>query len=137
MMWVNPGTGIVFLMLNGILILYLYAVAERIRLHTFGKYASAQEIFAYCQRIAESYGVYTNACFQASVTELRWHQDKKRWRVSANKNDSILCRFICSSSGRLNRSKLPNIKGVNSFSGHAFHSSPGVINAPAAAQANQ
>ncbi|MDG2471953.1 MAG: NAD(P)/FAD-dependent oxidoreductase [Pseudomonadales bacterium] len=87
------------------------------------KYASGQEIFAYCQHIAKSYGVYNNACFETSVTELRWHQDKKRWRVSTDKNDSILCRFVCTSSGILNRPKLPNIKGVENFSGHAFHTS--------------
>tara|TARA_S200000501_G_scaffold161621_1_gene152371 strand:- start:739 stop:2535 length:1797 start_codon:yes stop_codon:yes gene_type:complete len=87
------------------------------------KYASGHEILNHCQRIAKAYGVYKKGCFGTSVTELLWKEDIKKWAVKTDKNDSILCRYVCSSSGILNRPKLPNISGIKNFSGHAFHTS--------------
>ena len=87
------------------------------------KYARGPEILAHCKRIAYSCGVYTKACFETCVNELRWQQDKKKWLVKTNRGDTMMCRFVCTSSGILNRPKLPNIQGLSTFSGHAFHTS--------------
>ncbi len=87
------------------------------------KYAGGPEIFAHCQRIAKKYGVYEKACFQTQVTELRWNETNQRWLVSTDHGDTMHCRYVCTSSGILHRPKLPDISGINTFSGHAFHTS--------------
>ena len=60
------------------------------------KYASGYEILNHCQRIAKAYGVYEKGCFGTKVTELLWKEDIKKWSVKTDKNDSMLCRYVCS-----------------------------------------
>jgi cyclohexanone monooxygenase len=87
------------------------------------KYSFAPEIFAHTRRVGEYFGLYDNAIFQTRVTEVRWLEEKKRWRVSTHRNDDILARFVIQATGPANRPKLPGIPGIASFKGHSFHTS--------------
>ena len=87
------------------------------------KYSFAPEIFAHTRRVGEYFGLYDNAIFQTRVTEVRWLEEKKRWRVSTHRNDDILARFVIQATGPANRPKLPGIPGIASFEGHSFHTS--------------
>lgn len=87
------------------------------------KYARAPEIFAHSQAIGRHFDLYKDACFQTEVTELRWDEDQARWLVSTDRSDRIRARYVCMSTGPLQRPKLPGIPGVESFKGHAFHTS--------------
>jgi cyclohexanone monooxygenase len=87
------------------------------------KYSRAPEILAHSQAIGRKYDLYRGACFQTEVTELRWEESRARWIVSTNRGDRMQARFVCMSNGPLNRPKLPGIPGIESFEGHAFHTS--------------
>ena len=87
------------------------------------KYAHAPEILAYARRIAEHYDLYTKACLQTEVTDMRWDDSIRRWILSTNRGDRIQARFVAMSNGPLNRPKLPGIPGIESFEGHTFHTS--------------
>jgi cyclohexanone monooxygenase len=87
------------------------------------KYARAPEILEHSRAIGRKFGLYPDALFQTEVTEVRWNEDAARWVVSTNRGDALRARFICMSTGPLNRPKLPGIPGVASFKGHAFHTS--------------
>jgi cation diffusion facilitator CzcD-associated flavoprotein CzcO len=87
------------------------------------KYSRAPEIFAHAKAIATKFDLYRDACLQTEVTELRWDADSSRWIVSTNHGDAIRARFVCLSNGFLQKPKLPGIPGVQSFGGHAFHTS--------------
>ena len=87
------------------------------------KYSFAPEIFEHTRRVGEYFGLYDNAIFQTRVTEVRWLEEKKRWRVSTHRNDDILARFVIQATGPANRPKLPGIPGISSFKGHSFHTS--------------
>ncbi len=87
------------------------------------KYARAPEILAHSRAIAEKYDLYTNACFQTEVTDLRWDDKAARWIIHTNRGDAMKARFVCMANGPLHRAKLPGIPGVESFKGHAFHTS--------------
>ncbi|MET0473955.1 MAG: NAD(P)/FAD-dependent oxidoreductase [Mycobacterium sp.] len=87
------------------------------------KYAKGPEIFAHCQRIAERYDLYRDACLQTEVREIRWSPDDSRWIISTNHGDAIRARFVSMANGYLNRPKLPGIPGIESFGGHTFHTS--------------
>jgi len=87
------------------------------------KYARAPEIFRHSQAIGRHFDLYRDACFQTEVTELRWNEDLGRWIVSTDRGDAMKARFVCMSTGPLQRPKLPGIPGVESFKGHAFHTS--------------
>jgi cyclohexanone monooxygenase len=87
------------------------------------KYARAPEILAHSQAIGRRYDLYRGACFQTEVTALRWDADAARWIVETNRGDRLRARYVVMANGPLNRPKLPGIPGIDSFRGHAFHTS--------------
>ena len=87
------------------------------------KYARSPEIFRHSQAIGRHFDLYRDACFQTEVTELRWDEAQARWIVSTDRGDAMKARFVCMSTGPLQRPKLPGIPGVESFKGHTFHTS--------------
>jgi cation diffusion facilitator CzcD-associated flavoprotein CzcO len=87
------------------------------------KYARAPEILAHSRAIGRKYDLYRGALFQTEVTELRWDESAARWIVSTQRGDRLRARFVCMPTGPLNRPKLPGIPGIESFRGHAFHTS--------------
>jgi cyclohexanone monooxygenase len=87
------------------------------------KYSYAPEIFEHTKRIGEYFGLYDNALFQTRVSEVRWLEKDKRWRVSTQRGDDIRARFVIQATGPANRPKLPGIPGIEKFKGHTFHTS--------------
>ncbi|MGH7011264.1 MAG: flavin-containing monooxygenase, partial [Caulobacteraceae bacterium] len=46
-----------------------------------------------------------------------------RWIVSTSRGDGMAARFVVMANGPLHRPKLPGIEGIETFEGHAFHTS--------------
>ncbi len=87
------------------------------------KYSKAPEILAHSQAIGRHFDLYRNACFQTEVTDMRWDETDRRWVISTNRGDRMRARFVIMANGPLHRPKLPGIPGVDSFTGHTFHTS--------------
>ncbi len=87
------------------------------------KYAHGPEILAHAQRIGRHYRLYDAACFQTHVAGLEWDEARNRWTVRTDRDDTFHARFVILANGPLNRPKLPGIPGVETFEGHAFHTS--------------
>jgi cation diffusion facilitator CzcD-associated flavoprotein CzcO len=87
------------------------------------KYTFAPEILEHSQRIAEHFGLYDGALFSTGVTGLEWDEDRSQWVVSTDRGDEVRARFVSVGTGPLHRPKLPGIPGIESFGGHAFHTS--------------
>jgi cyclohexanone monooxygenase len=87
------------------------------------KYSRAPEILAHSRAIGEKFDLYRAALFQTEVTGLKWDDTLSRWIVSTNRGDALKARFVVMANGPLHRPKLPGIPGVESFKGHAFHTS--------------
>jgi cyclohexanone monooxygenase len=87
------------------------------------KYSFAAEIREHAHRIGEHFDLYAKACFQTEIREMRWLEDEARWLITTNRDDAMKARYVVMSSGPLNRPKLPGIRGIADFKGHAFHTS--------------
>jgi cation diffusion facilitator CzcD-associated flavoprotein CzcO len=87
------------------------------------KYVFAWEIREHTRRIANHYGFYDRALFQTQILEMRWEEADAHWRVTTDRGDVIRARYVLSSSGPLNRPKLPGVPGIDTFKGHTFHTS--------------
>ena len=87
------------------------------------KYTLAPEIFGHAQRIAKTFGLYDKALFSTAVTKLEWDDASSRWIVHTDRGDAFRARFVAMGTGPLHRPKLPGILGLESFEGHAFHTS--------------
>ncbi len=86
-------------------------------------YAGGEEIYAYCQKIAQKYNLYELAVFQTTVTSTTWHEDEQLWHLTTNRGDRMRARFVICANGTLTKPKLARIKGMASFAGHSFHTS--------------
>jgi len=87
------------------------------------RYAHAPEILDHCKRIAQRFGLHDNALLQTEVTELEWDEAGSRWIVRTNRGDEFTSQFVGIGLGPLHVAKLPGIPGIDSFAGHAFHTS--------------
>jgi cation diffusion facilitator CzcD-associated flavoprotein CzcO len=87
------------------------------------KYTFAPEIFAHAQRIARQFGLYDRALFSTAVTRLAWDDGASRWIIHTDRGDRLRARFVARGTGPLHRPKLPGIPGIETFAGHAFHTS--------------
>jgi len=87
------------------------------------KYAHAPEILEQCQRIGRQFGLYDNALFHTEVTDLSWDDAAKVWTIETNRGDAFTAQFVGLGTGPLHIPKLPGIPGIETFKGHAFHTS--------------
>ncbi|MDZ7673533.1 MAG: NAD(P)/FAD-dependent oxidoreductase [Acidimicrobiales bacterium] len=87
------------------------------------KYAHAPEILEHCRRIGRHFDLDDDAVFSTEVTDLEWDDDASRWIIRTNRGDEMRAKFVCMGTGPLHRPKLPGIPGIETFTGHSFHTS--------------
>ena len=87
------------------------------------RYSKAPEIREHCVRIAQKFDLYPRALFSTQVTSLDWDAEVARWMVVTDRGDRVRARFVVLTTGPLNRPKLPEIPGIETFAGHSFHTS--------------
>jgi cation diffusion facilitator CzcD-associated flavoprotein CzcO len=86
-------------------------------------YSRGPEIFGHCQAIAKKYDLYDLAVFQTTVTETLWNEEEGLWHIKTNRGDLMRAKFVICANGTLSKPKLSKIDGMESFKGHAFHTS--------------
>lgn len=87
------------------------------------KYSTAPEIYEHSRMLGKHFDLYKGALFQTAVMGAVWDDDRKRWNVETDRGDRIAARFLISCNGAFSNPKLPGIPGIDSFEGHAFHTS--------------
>jgi len=87
------------------------------------RYASATEIFGYCQLLGRTFDLYDHALFQTVITGAEWDDAAHRWQLQTSRDDRLSARFTVIAGGLLHKAKLPGIPGIDEFGGRAFHTS--------------
>lgn len=89
-------------------------------------YPRAEEIQAYFDRCADEYGVKERIRFETEVCSACFDDDSGLWRVtvrdSRGEEATLVARAVISAVGQLNRPKMPDIEGLDSFAGPVVHS---------------
>jgi 4-hydroxyacetophenone monooxygenase len=89
-------------------------------------YCQQPELRDYFASIVEKYGLGAHCRFDTTVTRLLWDEEAGWWRVhvrEAGGAEEVLdARFVISAVGSLNLPRLPDIPGMDTFSGPSFHS---------------
>ncbi len=104
--------------------MYSYSFAQqRDWPYYFSPRAVLHEYFRGC---AEQFGVLPHVRFQTEVVRCEWHEAPQEWEVVVRGADgadtSLRANAVISAVGQLNRPKLPEIEGRDTFTGDAFHS---------------
>jgi cyclohexanone monooxygenase len=87
------------------------------------KYAKGPEVFRYAKLLAEKFDLYRRALLRTEVAELRWDETASHWIIATGQGDVIRARFVNLATGPLQRLRLPDIPGIETFKGHSFHAS--------------
>jgi len=87
------------------------------------KYASGPEIHAHCKLIADKFDLARDTCFHTDVTAIRWDEANRLWTIETDRGDAMRARHVVVSAGVMDRPKLADLPGLESFEGHSFHTS--------------
>lgn len=87
------------------------------------RYSHAPEIFAYAQRLGRHFDLYDVARFHTWVSEMRWEENDSRWVVTTSRGDIYRSKYALVGTGSASRARLPDIPGLEDFTGETFHTS--------------
>jgi cation diffusion facilitator CzcD-associated flavoprotein CzcO len=85
-------------------------------------YAGQPEIRAYAHTVAERHGVVGHLRLGVDVEEARWDEDAQRWRVRTSAGE-YEAHTLIAATGPWHEPVYPDLPGIASFEGAAFHSS--------------
>lgn len=80
------------------------------------------EIQRYFQKVADDYGVTAITRFGEEVSEARWDDGARLWRIATKSGLSLDTDILIAATGVLHHPRMPDIAGLEDFAGEAFHS---------------
>ncbi|MFC9516743.1 flavin-containing monooxygenase [Nocardiaceae bacterium NPDC056970] len=84
-------------------------------------YGKQREIHTYLRRVADETGVTSRTVTGCELIEAQWDAAVRQWRVRTGLG-SLTATVLVAATGALSAPKLPQVSGVDSFTGAAFHS---------------
>jgi cation diffusion facilitator CzcD-associated flavoprotein CzcO len=86
-------------------------------------FARQPEIREYLEHCTDKYGVRPHIRFGAAVTGARFDEAAGLWHVEVNDGEQVFtARTVVAGFGPLSRPEYPQIEGIETFAGEAFHS---------------
>src|SRR5918994_1220428 len=112
---------------------YSYSFAQR---HDWPLHFSTHDVLhGYFRDCADVFGLREHIRFRTEVVSATWSEDDRRWSVVVRPpgdgnaaaggdggEEPLVVDAVVSAVGQLNRPSLPDIPGLDSFAGPAFHS---------------
>lgn len=84
-------------------------------------YPEQPQILEYLHDCAERFGVMPKVRLNCEMLDAEWVEDERRWRIETSDGD-ISARVLIAAPGLLSEPRIPDIPGLDSFKGNAFHS---------------
>jgi cation diffusion facilitator CzcD-associated flavoprotein CzcO/acetyl esterase/lipase len=85
-------------------------------------FSPGPEIQRYFSGIADEYGLRPSIRFGSEVSEARWDEAAGRWELQTREGHRDSADVLVTATGVLHHPRFPEIPGMDSFSGKAFHS---------------
>jgi cation diffusion facilitator CzcD-associated flavoprotein CzcO len=85
-------------------------------------YSPQDEIRRYVEEVVRREGVASRIRFGADVRDASWDAEARRWRITTTAGDFV-AQALVSATGPWSEPVLPDVPGLETFEGHAFHSS--------------
>lgn len=84
-------------------------------------FSTGVEIKQYADDVADKYDVRRHIRFNTSVEGARWDEEANRWRITVNGGETLSACYLITATGFLSQPKLPDIPGIENFSGKIVH----------------
>lgn len=85
------------------------------------KYASQPEILAYIQHVADRFDLRRDIQFDTRIKSAIFDETVGRWELETDGGQRVFGRFCVMATGALSIPRLPDIRGIESFAGHVYH----------------
>jgi cation diffusion facilitator CzcD-associated flavoprotein CzcO len=100
--------------------LYSFSFAQR---RDWDRLCSSQaEILSYLQGVAADHGVDRRVIFDTRVANCAWDAAASQWTATTTAGRTYSATSLIVATGQLNHPQPPNVPGLDSFEGEAFHS---------------
>src|ERR1700743_2274102 len=84
-------------------------------------FAPQPEILRYANHVADRLDLRRDIRFDTRVTEARFDERARRWRITTDRGDAVSARHCVMATGCLSSARLPDIAGRGSFRGQTYH----------------
>jgi 4-hydroxyacetophenone monooxygenase len=105
---------------------HLYCYSFEPAHHWTQYFAQQPELQKYFEGVAENHQLHANMRLNTEVTRAVYDEEKRQWMVdtrnSRGEEEHFQVSSVISAVGQLNRPKLPDVPGIESFSGQWCHS---------------
>lgn len=102
---------------------HLYALADHPDLVATRKYPPQDEVLSYLDTIYKNLQLDRYTVFSVEVGEMCWKEDEKLWHVHFTDGRRVKTKFIHAATGQVPVAVFPDIVGMRTYEGTAFHSS--------------
>lgn len=85
------------------------------------RYAAQPEILRYLEHVADRFDLRRDIQFGTRVISASWDEEAHLWRVSTDRGETLTAPYCIMATGNLSVAKLPDIPGIESFSGGLHH----------------
>ncbi len=85
-------------------------------------FARQPEIWRYMKKAAVDFGIAPHIRFGCRAVAARWEDGTRLWHTRLASGEEITSRFLVSGVGALHVPRLPDLEGIGTFTGPAFHS---------------
>lgn len=87
------------------------------------KYVTAPEIKAYLEQVCKRHELLDRILLNTKLMKAAYDPRERLWSLHTDRDDAFTARFLIMGCGPLSTPRLPDIDGMNSFQGEAFHTS--------------
>ena len=84
-------------------------------------YSTGTQIQTYFEHVATKYGIMPSIRFGMEVTSAVYDDAKASWTLTFGNGEAVEADVVIAASGVLHHPKLPDIPGLDTFKGPAFH----------------
>ncbi|WP_432747024.1 NAD(P)/FAD-dependent oxidoreductase [Streptomyces sp. JH002] len=84
-------------------------------------FAAQRDILAYLERVADRFDVRRHIHLNTTVTAARWQPEHTRWHLTTDRGE-LTADVLVTAAGMHSAPKIPDIPGLDTFPGAAFHS---------------
>ncbi|MQY15250.1 Baeyer-Villiger monooxygenase [Streptomyces sp. RB5] len=84
-------------------------------------FSGQEHIWAYLERVADTFGLRPHLRFDHEVRSIRWDDDALRWEIETSRQE-FTADVVVGATGPLSDPKIPDIPGIDTFPGTVFHS---------------
>lgn len=85
-------------------------------------YAAGEEVRTYFEWVAERYRIGASIHYGREVVDCAWDDHAAEWTLTFQDGVTMQAEVVIAASGVLHHPNLPDIPGLSSFAGEAFHS---------------